>query len=77
MHDQMSYLINYVGLSVKTCFHEYELKSRLNMNSMGINVQHRMDIEYEMEVFTLVESGFPMGSFYASFSHEMETFYAS
>jgi len=29
--ESMSYLMNYVGLSVKTFFHKYELKSRLNM----------------------------------------------
>ena len=29
--ESMSYSMSYVGLSVKTFFHEYELKSRLNM----------------------------------------------
>ena len=29
--ESMSYIIKYVGLSVKTFFHEYELKSRLNI----------------------------------------------
>ena len=35
--ESMSYSMNYVGLSVKTFFHEYELKSRLNKYSVGIN----------------------------------------
>ena len=35
--ESMSFSMSYVGLSVKTFFHKYELKSRLNMNSMGIN----------------------------------------
>ena len=31
------YIMNYVGLIVKTFFHEYELRSRLNMNFVGIS----------------------------------------
>jgi len=34
--ESMSYLMNCVGLSVKAFRHEYELKSRLNMYSVGI-----------------------------------------
>lgn len=33
----MSYYRSYVILSVKSLLHECELKSRLNMNSVGIN----------------------------------------
>uniref|UniRef100_M1D9J0 Polyprotein protein n=1 Tax=Solanum tuberosum TaxID=4113 RepID=M1D9J0_SOLTU len=64
----MSYIINCVGLSVKTFFHKHELKSRLNMNLMGICLP-LSGYEYEMEALrqlvrlpkwvpsTLVKSG--------------------
>ena len=56
----------YVGLSVKKLFHDNELNSIHNMNSVGINVEQQMEIVYEMEAFTLLESCHSIGSSYAS-----------
>ena len=55
--------MNCVWLSVKTLFHKYEIKSRLNMISLLINAWHIVDIKYDMEVFRQVDFGFPMKAF--------------